>query len=159
MRFFQFVLELFMFHRTMWLIPMFALFSMFVSAAGVPASGNCGDQSKIPADKRLSNTAHWTTASEEENFGYDVYRGNSEQGPFTKLTKQPMLGNGTTNETHQYKFIDDTIDPCKDYWYYVESITDSGVREKFTPVFRAPAKIHQGEQATSATAPAKPASH
>lgn len=107
-----------------------------------PTVGGCGDQSKLPAAQRVFNTAHWTTASEEENFGYDVYRGTSENGSFVKLTKQPMLGHGTTEQTHNYKFVDDTIDPCKDYWYYVESIATDGTREKFTPVFHAPAKRH-----------------
>ena len=135
--------------RTAWVAALF-VFSGTVGAADAPV-GVCGSQVKVPAEKRLSNTAHWSTASEEENFGYDVYRGDAEQGPFVKLTKQPMLGNGTTSETHKYKYVDDSIDPCKDYWYYVESINTDGSREKFTPVFRAPAKRHPGD------APVKPA--
>jgi len=119
--------------------------------AGEPVPpGKCGDQSKLAADQRVKNTAHWTTASEEENFGYDVYRGDVEKGPFVKLTKQPILGNGTTSETHKYEFADDAIDPCKDYWYYVESIATNGAREKFTPVFHVPAKRH------AESAPTKP---
>ena len=116
--------------------------------------GKCGDQSKAPAAERVKNTAHWTTASEEENFGYDVYRGDNEKGPFVKLTKQPILGNGTTLETHKYEFADDTIDPCKDYWYYVESITTNGTREKFTPVFHVPAK-RRADAAPAAKPPGK----
>jgi len=114
------------------------------------ADTGCGDQSKVPAAERIKNTARWTTASEEENFGYDVYRGLSEQGPFVKLTKQPILGNGTTLETHKYEYADDSIDPCKDYWYYVESISTNGSREKFTPVFHVPAKRHADGKAASA---------
>ncbi len=116
-----------------------------IGATTAPAAV-CGSQSKVAPDQRLSNTAHWTTASEEENFGYDVYRGDSEKGPFVKLTRQPILGNGTTDETHQYKYVDDSIDPCKDYWYYVESINTDGTREKFTPVFHAPAKRHASDK-------------
>jgi hypothetical protein len=116
-----------------------------VSPIALAASDGCGSQAGVPADKRVVNTSHWTTASEEENFGYDVFRSSvGEKGPFEKLTKQPMLGNGTTDETHEYRFADDAIDPCKDYWYYVESIGTNGAREKFTPVFRAPAKRHSG---------------
>jgi len=121
-------------------------------ARGAAVPGACGDQSKVPEAERVRNTAHWTTASEEENFGYDVYRGDSEDGPFVKLTKKPILGNGTTPETHKYEFADTSIDPCKDYWYYVESIATDGSREKFTPVFHVPAKRH----ADAKTAPAKP---
>ncbi|MBS0557731.1 MAG: hypothetical protein JSR27_10005 [Proteobacteria bacterium] len=113
-----------------------------VAFAAPPADGGCGSQAKVPQAQRVKNTANWTTASEEENFGYDVYRGASEKGPFVKLTKTPILGHGTTPETHSYSFADDDIDPCKDYWYYVESIGTDGTREKFTPVFHAPAKRH-----------------
>jgi hypothetical protein len=102
--------------------------------------GACGDQSALPKEQRLANTPRWTTASEVDNFGYEVFRGESEEGPFAKLGAEPMLGAGTTDETKKYEFRDDTIDPCKDYWYYVESISTGGVREKFTPVFKAAAK-------------------
>lgn len=110
------------------------------AAAALPPEGACGDQSALPKEERLANTPRWTTASEVENFGYDVFRGDAEEGPFTKLTESPLAGAGTTDETKKYEFRDDTIDPCKDYWYYVESISTTGVREKFTPVFKAAAK-------------------
>lgn len=109
------------------------------AAAAVP-EGACGDQSALPKEQRLANTPRWTTASEVDNFGYEVFRGDAEDGPFTKLGDKPILGAGTTDETRKYEYRDDTIDPCRDYWYYVESIATDGVREKFTPVFKAPAK-------------------
>lgn len=102
--------------------------------------GACGDQSALPADQRVANTARWTTASEQDNFGFDVYRSDTEHGEFTKLTKDPILGAGTSDETHKYEYRDDSIDPCKAYWYYVEGISTNGTREKFTPTFRAPPK-------------------
>lgn len=125
-----------------------------VIAAPVPG---CGDQSKVPAAQRLKNTPKWSTASEEDSFGYDVYRGEAEKGPFTKLTKSPVLGAGTTNETHSYQFVDDTINPCKEYWYYVESISTQGTREKFTPIFKAPAKLSADGKPVAAAPAAKPA--
>ncbi|HET6545938.1 MAG TPA: hypothetical protein VFG55_04245 [Rhodanobacteraceae bacterium] len=105
-----------------------------------PAEGTCGDQGALPADQRIANTPRWTTASEQDNFGFDVYRGKSEKGPFVKLTTDPILGAGTSDETHKYEFRDDTIDPCQEYWYYVEAISTSGKHEKFTPTFKARAK-------------------
>ena len=115
------------------------------SQTALAATDGCGSQAEVAADKRVVNGVHWTTASEEENFGYDVFRSSvGEKGPFEKLTKQPMLGNGTTDETHEYRYADDAIDPCKDYWYYVESIGTNGAREKFTPVIHAKAKRHPG---------------
>jgi hypothetical protein len=105
-----------------------------------PPEGDCGDQSKVPADQRVANTARWTTASEQDSFAFDVYRGDTEKGEFAKLTKDPIVGAGTSDETHKYEYRDDTIDPCKDYYYYVESISTKGAHEKFTPTFHASAK-------------------
>ena len=132
-------------------VPLYLLLVPILAVANVPA-GPCGSQADVPAALRVSNTVRWTTASEQENFGYDVFRGDAEEGPFTKLTKQPILGNGTTDETHEYTFADAQIDPCRDYWYYVEAIDTRGGHEKFTPVFHAPAKRH-------APAAAGPAAH
>jgi len=131
------------------------------SAAAVKEipEGTCGEQSATPADQRVANTARWSTASEQDSFGFDVFRGDTEKGDFKKLTKDPILGAGTSDETHKYEYRDDTIDPCKEYWYYVESIPTKGVHEKFTPVFRAPPKRRAvGSPApAAATEPAAPA--
>jgi hypothetical protein len=64
-----------------------------------------------------------------------------EAGPFERLNTKPIAGAGTSDESHSYAFVDDTIDPAKAYYYYVESISIDGVREKFTPVSRAGAKL------------------
>jgi len=92
-----------------------------------------------PAEE-LKNTIRWSTASEVNNFGYDVYRGEAENGPFTRITPSPILGAGTTDETQRYEFIDRDIRPGRDYFYYVESISTAGHRERFTPVRKVPAK-------------------
>jgi len=127
------------------------LVTVAAHAAGA-AAGGCGDQSKVPADKRVVNTARWTTASESNTFAYDVYRSDSEKGKYAKVTRKPILGNGTTSETHKYEFVDDTIDPCKEYWYYVEEITTDGQHVKFTSVFKAKAKRHADGSAADAHA-------
>ncbi len=127
--------------------------------------GACGDQAKVAPEQRLANTARWTTASEQDNFGFDVYRSDSEKGAFAKLTKDPIVGAGTSDETHKYEYRDDSIDACKGYWYYVEGISTSGARAKFTPTFHAPPKRRAvGSPAPVATpapaatsAPAEPA--
>ena len=134
------------------------------AATAVPAApakevpeGDCGDQSKLPAEQRVANTARWTTASEQNNFGFDVFRGDAEAGPFTKLTAESILGAGTSDETHKYEYRDDSIDPCKDYWYYIEGISTSGAHERFSPVFHAPAKVRPRGAAPAAATPAGPA--
>lgn len=86
------------------------------------------------------NTLKWTTASEVDNFGFDIFRGLSEDGPFEKITEEVLPGAGTTDEPQDYVFVDEAIDPTRDYYYYIESISLGGVREKFSPIIRSPAK-------------------
>lgn len=109
----------------------------FAQGAAAPAPA----ASPAPA---LSNSIKWSTASEVENFGYDVFRGDAEEGPFTRLNAQTIAGAGTVDEPRAYVYVDATIEPGKAYWYYVESISLAGVREKFTPVFRSKAKNADG---------------
>lgn len=87
------------------------------------------------------NTVRWSTASEVDNFGFDVFRGESSEGPFARLNEKIIEGAGTTDEVRRYEFVDDTIDPYKVYYYYVESISMSGEREHFTPVVKVGPKI------------------
>jgi len=86
------------------------------------------------------NTIKWSTASEVDNFGFDLYRGDFEDGPFVRLNDSPVTGAGTTDLPTYYEYVDDTIDPDREYFYYVESISINGEREKFTPTFRAAPK-------------------
>jgi len=106
--------------------------------APVPAASDAAPDQ--PADEPLVNTLKWTTASEVENFGFEIFRGLSEDGPFEKITPDPLPGAGTTDEPQNYVFVDESIDPSRDYFYFIESISLGGVREKFSPVIRSPAK-------------------
>jgi hypothetical protein len=122
-----------------------------LAAAPLYAQAPAAPAGAAPA---LSNTIKWSTASEVENFGYDVFRGDKEEGPFTRLNAKTIAGAGTVDEPRQYQYVDATIEVGKAYWYYVESISLSGTREKFTPVFQSKPKNADGTPA--AAAPAKP---
>ena len=112
-------------------------------AALEPSAGEQGapEASEAKAkDETPKNTLKWTTASEVENFGFDIFRGESEDGPFEKRTDDPLPGAGTTDEPQSYLWEDFDIEKGKDYFYYIESISMAGVRERFSPIIKAPAK-------------------
>jgi hypothetical protein len=115
---------------------------------GPPAQPATPPEPATPPQEVYKNTLHWSTASEVDNFGYDIYRGEAEKGPFTRINAKPVAGAGTTDLPTHYEYVDDTIDPDKDYYYYVESISMSGQREIFTPTFKAPAKRKKAAEAT-----------
>ena len=81
------------------------------------------------------NAIRWATASEKDNFGYDIYRGLSEDGPFTRVNEQTIAGAGTTDVPQRYEYLDADIQWDTVYWYYVESISLNGDRKRITPVY------------------------
>ena len=108
-----------------------ATFLLFLALCPPVQAGDASAGKKPPP---LQNTIRWSTASEQNNFGFDVYRSDSRDGPFRRLTKTPVEGGLDSDAPRQYKFVDDTIETGKTYYYYVESISLDNKRERFTPV-------------------------
>lgn len=106
-----------------------------------PTTAEPTPASAAAAEESYTNTIKWKTASELNNFGFDVYRGDSPDGPFERLNPEVIEGAGTTDMAIAYEYVDRTIDPRRTYYYYVESISMDGVRERFTPIGKAPPKI------------------
>lgn len=110
------------------------------SGSGQPAASR-----EAPAEAAeqevFQNTIRWSTASEIDNFGYDVWRSESADGPFERLNPEIIEGAGTSDEPTHYSYIDATIDPYTTYFYYVEAVSMAGVRERFTPIGRAAPKL------------------
>ena len=125
-----------------------------------PAASPLPSATASPSPGPLANTLKWSTASEVENFGYDVYRADKEDGPWVRINAKPIPGAGTLDEPSYYQYVDTDIDPTRGYFYYVESISLKGVREKFTPVIKAkPKRPLAGESpAPSASPSGAPAS-
>jgi hypothetical protein len=109
--------------------------------AEVEMNDQCGEQDNLAKASRLYNKIKWKTASEQDNFGYDIYRADTEDGEYKVVNEDMLEGAGTTSDTTSYEFHDDSIDPCKRYYYYIESISMEGHREAFTPKFRSKLKI------------------
>ncbi len=120
----------------------------------VPAAPEAQPPSPTSDEEPISNKLKWSTASEVDNFGFDVYRSTAEEGPFDRVTETPMAGAGTVDAPQYYEYVDDDIDPTRDYFYYVESISIDGLRERFSPIIKAPAKRPAnaaGEKGSEAT--------
>ncbi len=106
-----------------------------------PVAAQEAETEAAEEDPTYKNFIRWATASEEKNFGFDVYRAEAEEGPYDRLTEKPILGAGTTDEPSHYEFVDKQVDPYKTYWYYVESISMEGERERFSPYVRKKPKL------------------
>jgi hypothetical protein len=71
---------------------------------------------------------YWTTQSEVNNLGWNVYRSPSQNiGQAHKLTISLIEGAGTTSQPTDYHFTDtEQIEAETRYWYWLESLDYSG---------------------------------
>lgn len=111
-------------------------------------------------DSRPRVTLRWTTASENENYGFFVLRGDKEQGPFRGLNEKAIAGAGSSENPHDYVFEDFDVKQGVTYYYYLESVSTKGEREKFSPVISRTcckqAKADKPAETPSEKSPDKP---
>jgi hypothetical protein len=120
------------------------LFLATLSCLPPAASQEAGAPAASPApDPASSNTLRWTTRGGATNFAYEVFRAESEAGPFTKVNREFISGHlmYRGQQVQRFSYTDTDIDPAKDYWYYVESVNLMHERARLTPVQKAPAKV------------------
>ncbi len=84
-------------------------------------------------------TLYWTTESELENMGWNVFRSEHEnsieQNNYLQLNEILIPGMGTFTEPTDYSFIDEyTVQSGEFYYYWLQSISNSGETELFGPV-------------------------
>lgn len=86
------------------------------------------DTTVISGDTTLKGTItlKWRTESEQENYGFNIYRSLSKDGPWEKVNPEVVPGHGTTSEPHEYKFVDTHIFKFTQYYYQLEEIDLSG---------------------------------
>ena len=70
---------------------------------------------------------YWRTESEQNNFGWNVYRGENESAisdnSIIRLNSSIIEGASTTNSPTEYTFTDNyNLENNKSYWYWLESI-------------------------------------
>lgn len=74
----------------------------------------------------------WRVESETDNIGFAIYRSEQKDGPYTKVGY--VNSKGDTLFPRQYRFIDDTTERGKIYFYMLESISITGETERSDPV-------------------------
>ena len=110
-------------------------------------SGCAGTISKSevsPSLKGKSNmgkvTIRWRNETEQDNYGFNIYRGEDKEGSFAKINKEIIPGAGTTSTPKEYVYVDQPLEIGKIYFYYVESVSFAGAKEKITPVVKVVVK-------------------
>jgi len=81
----------------------------------------------------------WTTQTESDNSGFNIYRGESydalENNAVIQVNPLMIPGAGTTFEPTDYSFIDEhPVDINSTYWYWIESRDNSGETDGYGPI-------------------------
>ncbi|MBI5034135.1 MAG: hypothetical protein HZB51_26745 [Chloroflexi bacterium] len=76
----------------------------------------------------------WTTATEINTAGFNLYRGDSANGPFTQINSQLIPASPDPVAGGKYKYEDASVAAGKTYYYQLEDIEYSGTRTKHPPV-------------------------
>ena len=71
----------------------------------------------------------WTTESELDNAGFNVYRSESRNGEFKQVNDKLIQGKGTTAERSTYKWVDTSAKPGVEYYYQIEDVSFAGERQ------------------------------
>jgi len=89
----------------------------------------------------------WTTASELQNLGFHLYRGESSGGPYARITSSLIAGLGSSPTGKSYAYRDSGLVNGRRYFYQLEDVETTGRTERHGPVSATP-------QASSGGAPA-----
>src|SRR5438552_15830682 len=103
------------------------------------ASTIAAEEASKPAsapDNRPKVTLKWSTASEVDNYGFNIMRGDDEKGPFKAINEKIIPGPGNSDTPKEYLFEDFGVVKGKTYHYYIESVSTTGVHEKFSPTLK-----------------------
>ena len=89
-------------------------------------------QSRIPDSSLV--IVEWTTGSEVDTAGFNLYRSESAEGPYVKINRElippssdPILGG-------QYVYTDTNVVPGRVYYYQLEDVELDGASTRHGPV-------------------------
>ncbi len=82
----------------------------------------------------------WRLQSQENVYGFNIYRSETEDGPWKRANAQIIPGHDTTSIPHSYEFFDEGLEIGKRYYYYIEEITFEGQQNRISPIQSAEAK-------------------
>ncbi|MCX5902526.1 MAG: hypothetical protein NTV89_03450, partial [Proteobacteria bacterium] len=97
------------------------------------------DFNAIPANRMV--TLVWSTASEIDNAGFNLYRSEKEDGEYTKINDSLILAKGSSTQGASYEFVDRDVKNRKTYFYKLEDIDLNGESTMHGPVSTTPRLI------------------
>ena len=94
-----------------------------------------------PGDRKV--TLMWVTESEVDNQGFNIYRGETEDGEYEKINNLLIPAQGSATEGASYSATDDGLQNRKIYYYQIEDVDSSGMGTFHGPVKATPLFIYR----------------
>ena len=76
----------------------------------------------------------WTTQSEEENLGFNIYRAVGNETAFSLLNDEIIPGAGNSTTPHEYRYMDKDVQSDMTYRYILEDIAFDGTETRHGPL-------------------------
>jgi hypothetical protein len=80
----------------------------------------------------------WSTASEIDNAGFNLYRSESKDGDYIKINDIIIPAQGSSTKGESYEFVDNDVKNRKTYYYKLEDIDLNGTSTMHGPVSATP---------------------
>jgi len=76
----------------------------------------------------------WSTLSETDNLGFNVYRSYDYENNFEKINNKIIPGAGTSTQKNEYAFTDITFERTNIVYYKLENVDISGTKKTYGPI-------------------------
>jgi len=86
------------------------------------------------ANTGASVVVEWSTASELDTVGFNIYRSETSSDPGTLVNIGLISASEDTQTGGDYKFTDDDVISGRVYYYYLEDVSANGITNRHGPV-------------------------
>lgn len=76
----------------------------------------------------------WSTASEIDTAGFNIYRSESSNGEYTIINPRLVPASDNPMIGSSYNFIDNHVSPGRSYYYLLEDVGIDGGIERYGPI-------------------------
>lgn len=118
-------------------VALLATLPVGASAQAPPAPA--GERATPAAEKPASQPGkpvrlHWKAKEGKTVRGYIVYRALAREGPYLRRNARIVPVPKDGKPEHAYEYFDSEVESGRTYYYYVDVIDTSGIKERFSGV-------------------------
>ena len=93
-----------------------------------------------PRFQHATIVVEWTTASELDTAGFNIYRSDSADGEFVRINQSLIPASSDSLTGGSYEFKDSNVTPGKTYYYVLEDVDNNGITHRSQEIVKAKAE-------------------